>query len=104
MGWLAGERIRLQPGPDDDSLRLGKATIVPLDETRGPYMRMDSAGYQMLIDYHGGPEPFSGKSLGEFEKMDSKDAAALVRGRAVIVGGAAESVQDYFSMPFSTGK
>jgi adenylate cyclase len=103
LGWLVGERIRLQPGPDDDSLRLGKGTIAPLDATRGPYVRMDSAGYQMLLDYRGGPEPFPHKSLGEFEKMDRNDAAALVRGRAVIVGGAAESVQDYFSTPFSTG-
>ena len=101
LGWLAGERIALQPGPDDDSLRLGKATIVSLDETRGPYMRMDSRGYQMLIDYHGGPEPFLRKSVGEI--MASEDAAALVRDRAVVLGGAAESVPDYFSTPFSTG-
>ena len=100
-GWLAGEGIALQPGPDDDSLRLGKATIVPLDETRGPYLRMDSRGYQMLMDYRGGPEPFPRKSVSDI--MQSENAAALVRGRAVILGGAAESVPDSFSTPFSTG-
>ena len=101
LGYLAGERIGIQPGPEDDSLRLGRAIIVPLDETRGPYLRMDSRGYQMLIDYHGGPDPFLRKSVGDI--MESEDAAALVRGRAVILGGAAESVPDSFSTPFSTG-
>jgi adenylate cyclase len=100
LGWLAGERIQLQPGTDD-SLRLGKATIVPLDDTRGPYVRMDSRGYQMLMDYHGGAAPFLRKSVGDI--MESEDAAALVRGRVVILGGSAESVPDAFSTPFSTG-
>jgi adenylate cyclase len=100
LGYLAPEGIALQPGPDD-SLQLGKAVIAPLDDTRGLYIRVDSRGYQTLMDYRGGAEPFPLKSVADI--MNGEGMAALVRGRAVIVGVAAESVQDYFETPFSTG-
>jgi len=100
LGYLAPEGIRLQPGPDN-SLRLGKSVIAPLDDTRGPYIRVDSRGYQTLMDYRGGAQPFPLKSVADI--MNGEAAAALVRGRAVIVGVTAESVHDYFETPFSTG-
>ena len=100
LGYLAADRIVPRPAPGD-RLRLGKALIEPLDDTRGPYLRLDSRGYQILLDYHGGPDPFALKSVGDI--MHSDEAAALVRGRAVIVGITAESVKDYFATPFNTG-
>ena len=100
QGYLAPEGIALQPRPDE-SLLLGKAVIAPLDETRGPYIRVDSRGYQLLMDYRGGAQPFPLKSVADI--MNGEEAAALVRSRVVIVGVAAESVQDDFATPFSTG-
>jgi adenylate cyclase len=100
LGYLAGDHITPAPAAGDQ-LRLGKALISPLDDTRGPYTRLDSRGYQMLLDYHGGPSPFPMKSVGEI--MHSDDAAPLVGGRAVIVGITSESVNDFFSTPFNTG-
>jgi len=100
LGYLAADRIRPAPA-DGDKLRLGKALIAPLDDSRGPYIRLDSAGYQMLLDYHGGLHRFPFKSMGEIMRGD--DAAPLVRGRAVLVGVTSESVKDSFSTPFSTG-
>jgi CHASE2 domain-containing sensor protein len=75
--------------------------LLPLDDTRGPYTRLDSSGYQILLDYHGGSNPFPIKSIGEI--MRSDDAAALVSGRVIIVGVNSESVHDSFSTPFNTG-
>ena len=100
LGYLAADRIAPRPAPGD-KLRLGKALLAPLDDTSGPYVRLDSRGWQMLLDYHGGPDPFALKSVGEV--MHGEDAAALVRGRAVLVGITAESVKDYFATPFDTG-
>src|SRR5712671_4124319 len=54
LGYLAADHIRPAPA-EGDRLRLGNALIAPLDDSRGPYIRLDSAGYQMLLDYHGGP-------------------------------------------------
>jgi adenylate cyclase len=100
LRYLAANHIR--PGPaEGDDIRLGKALIAPLDDTRGPYTRLDSNGYQILLDYHGGLNPFPIKSIGDI--MRGADAASLVRGRVVIVGVHAESVHDSFSAPFNTG-
>lgn len=100
LGYLAADRIRLAPA-EGDQLRLGKAVIAPLDDTRGPYVQLDSRGYQILLDYHGGTDPFPLKSVGDV--MHHDDAAPLVRGRAVIVGITSESVNDSFVTPFNTG-
>lgn len=100
LGYLAVDHIRPAPA-EGDHLRLGKALIAPLDDSRGPYTRLDSAGYQMLLDYHGGPHRFAFKSIGEI--IRGADAASLVRGRAVLIGVTSESVKDTFSTPFGTG-
>jgi adenylate cyclase len=100
LGYLAADHIVPRPAPGD-RLRLGKALLEPLDDGRGPYVKLDSRGWQMLLDYHDGPDPFSLKSVGDI--MHGEKAAPLVRGRAVIVGITAESVKDYFSTPFDTG-
>jgi adenylate cyclase len=100
LGYLAADHIRLAPAAGDE-LRLGKAVIAPLDDTRGPYVDLDSRGYQILLDYRGGRDPFPFKSVGDIMHRD--DAAALVRDRAVIVGITSESVNDSFSTPFNSG-
>jgi adenylate cyclase len=100
LGYLAGEGIKPAPAPEDQ-LRLGKALITPLDDTRGPYTSLDSRGYQILLDYRGGPQPFVLKSIGDI--MQSEDATSLVWGRAVLIGVTSESVKDSFSTPFNAG-
>lgn len=101
LGYLAPDHINLQPGSKPDSLRLGRSVIEPLDDTRGPYVRLDSRGYQLLLDFRGGPVAFPLKSYGEI--MQGNAAAPLVRDRAVIIGDTAESVHDSYATPFSTG-
>jgi CHASE2 domain-containing sensor protein/class 3 adenylate cyclase len=100
QAYLAHEHITLQPGEGDD-LKLGKALIHRLDDEKGPYVAVDDQGYQTLLDYRGGPEPFPMKSLAEI--MDSEALAPLVRDRVVILGITSESVKDFFATPFSTG-
>jgi adenylate cyclase len=100
LAYLAGDNIKLAQA-DGDRLHLGRALIAPLDEKRGPYIGLDSRGFQILLDYHGGPHPFALKSIADI--MSSEDAASLVQGRAVIIGTTSESVKDSFSTPFNTG-
>jgi adenylate cyclase len=100
LKYLKGDNIE-PVRASEDRMRLGKALITPLDDTRGPYTNLDSQGFQILLDYHGGPQPFALKSIGEI--MQTEDAAALVRGRAVLIGVTSESVKDSFSTPFNTG-
>lgn len=100
LAYLAPLHIALQPAGGDD-LRLGKAVIRPLDSARGPYVKQDARGYQVLLDYRGGPQPFRKRSLSAV--MDGEDVAKLVRGKLVVLGVTAESVKDSFTTPFSTG-
>jgi CHASE2 domain-containing sensor protein len=100
LRYLVAEDIHIMPGADN-RLVLGKTVLSPLDGAHGPYTLVDSRGYQVLIDYKGGTNPFQIKSIGEI--MHSDDAAALVAGRVVLVGTISESVPDSFSTPFNTG-
>ena len=99
QGYLAGDRIRLEPGAGD-RLRLGQARIAPLDQERGPYVQLDSGGYQVLLEYYGGAQPFPRRTVADI--MDN-DRSSLVAGRVVLVGDMLESVKDFFATPFSTG-
>jgi adenylate cyclase len=97
LKYLAGDRIAPEAAANDD-LRLGKTVIPPLDAASGPYIRFDSRGYQTLLDFHGGAEPFPRKSIAE--TMDG-DMSGLTRDRVVIIGDALESVKDFFASPFN---
>jgi CHASE2 domain-containing sensor protein len=96
--YLAPEEIRLRP-ESGDRLRLGKALISRLSALQGPYVRLDDRGYQILLDYHGGPDPFRRVSIADV--MDRDAVASLVRDSIVIIGSAAESVRELFMTPFN---
>jgi CHASE2 domain-containing sensor protein len=104
LGYLRPDGIEIGPEPPDSPtsqlLRLGKTVISPLDGTRGPYLELDARGYQLLLDYRGGPDPFQRVSLSEV--MDRDDVGKLVSDRAVIIGAAADSLRDVFTTPFSS--
>lgn len=102
LGYLDRKGIVPQPGESDPThIRLGKATLPPLEEGDGPYTRIDASGYQLLLDYRGGESPFRLLSLAEV--LDGRAPANAFRNRIVIVGVAAESVKDSFFTPFSGG-
>jgi adenylate cyclase len=48
LGYLKPEGIELQPGPDG-SLQLGKAVIAALDDTRGPYIRVEPGTSRLMV-------------------------------------------------------
>ena len=99
LRYLVADGIR--PGPKShDRLRLGKAVIAPIEDTRGPYVAPDGGGYQILLDFHGGPDAFRRVSLADVMERDG--ISQLVRGRCVIIGNIAESVHDTFTTPFDS--
>ncbi len=85
----------------DNDVALGGRRVVLVTERFGPYARVDAAGYQTLLDFHGGRDRFQRLSLNDLMQGDA--AAPLVRGRAVLIGTEAPSVNDSFATPFSTG-
>lgn len=98
--YLAARSIAPAPGePNPDHVRLGPVTLRPLEANDGPYVRSDAAGYQFLIDYKGGANPFATYSLSDV--LDKRLPPNALRGRVVLVGVSADSVKDFFLTPFN---
>jgi adenylate cyclase len=100
MAYLAADGIAPKAdGADPARMRLGAATLTPLESYDGGYAGADASGYQILLDYRGAPASFRRFTLGEL--LDGKIDPALVRDRIAIVGSSASSLKDYFQTPFS---
>jgi adenylate cyclase len=96
---LAADGIAPAPGvPDPSHLRLGKTTIPPFEANDGAYLGADAGGYQFLLDFAGGPEPFRRSSFSQV--LDGGAAPDAFRGKVVIIGVTAPSVKDSFETPF----
>ncbi len=98
LNYLAIDGITPSPGePDPSYLRLGDITLPPLTEDFGGYVNADVNGYQLLLDYDGGVQPFDAFTLADLRAGRIQNA----RDRIVLVGVAADSVKDLFLSPFS---
>ena len=99
MAYLAVDGITPQAGePNPEHLRLGATTFVPFEQNDGPYVGADAAGYQYLLDYRGGVNPFTTYSMAEI--LDGQADPALIRDSIVIVGVNSDSVKDEFLTPY----
>ena len=102
LHYLQSRDIYPQAGePEPSHLRLGDVTLRPFEANDGGYVEADAAGYQFMMDYRGGTQPFASYSLGELLSGEIPDDA--LEGRIVIVGVAADSVKDDFITPYRHG-
>ena len=100
LPYLAARGVVPAPGdPDPEHVRLGQVTIRPLEVNDGPYVQSDAAGYQFLIDYKGGANPFRTFSLSDV--LDKRIPDGALRDRIVLVGVSADSVKDFLLTPFN---
>lgn len=101
--YLHAEGIGPQPDATyPEHLRLGRTTIRPFEANDGGYVRADARGYQFLLDFRGGHQPFPTWSLTQLLQGDI--APAALRDRVVLVGTTAASVKDTFYTPYSRGR
>ncbi len=98
LAWLAPRGIFPRADANHPKwMRLGKALIPPLHGNEGGYAMGPPGGYQILLDYRGGPLPFPRYDLATLETAPPE----ALRDRIVILGVASESVKDYFATPFA---
>jgi adenylate cyclase len=98
LAYLAREEIVPQPDAADPShLRLGRATLAPFEATDGAYADADAAGFQFLLDFLGGGNPFP--TLGLTQLLEGRAPRESLAGRMVLVGVTAESVKDQLVVP-----
>lgn len=95
---LAAAGIHPRPAKEDPALlRLGPTTLHPLQGDEGGYQGMDAGGYQILLRYGGGAQPFPSYTLREL--LAGALSAAPLRDQVVILGVSASSVKDEFPVP-----
>ncbi len=100
---LSREGIGLGPDPaNPDWLRLGDASVPPLEAGYGAYRQLDAGGYQFALDFARGDEgfrvvPFSKIAERKFEKAD-------LEGQIALIGTDSPSVKDDFNSPPSEGR
>jgi len=100
LRYLQPMGIGLQPDAQNpDHLRLGSATLPPLESNDGGYVGADARGYQYLLDYAAGLDGLPAITVQQLQ--EDPDAAAQLRDRVVLFGVAADSVKDHFLTPFS---
>lgn len=102
LHYLQSRGIHPQAGePDPTHLRLGDVTLRPFEANNGGYVDADAGGYQFMMDYRGGKQPFASYSLGELLAGDIPLNA--LKGRIIFIGVAADSVKDNFITPYRNG-
>jgi adenylate cyclase len=102
LHYLQAEGITPRPdATNPEHLRLGPTTIRPLESHDGGYVGMDARGYQFLLDFPRGREPFPTMSLTALLTGDLEPEA--IHEKIVLIGVTAESVKDIFYIPYSGG-
>lgn len=85
-----------EPG-HPEILRLGDTPLPPLESYDGGYLRIDSGGYQFLLDYRNPPAAFRRYSFEE--ARNGLIDPAHIAGRILLIGTKARSNKDLFSIP-----
>ena len=93
------ETKNIAPEVGSEFLRLKGHSFVPFEAQDGGYNRADADGYQILINYRNLEGSFDRVSLRDV--LANKVPEALIRGRVVLIGSAATSLNDIFLVPQS---
>jgi adenylate cyclase len=98
--YLEKEGINLKMIDDKKQhLGLGKAIFVPLSGNEGGYVRVNTGGYQILLNYRGTLENFQHISLKDV--LENRIPTDSLRDRVVLIGATAQSLNDLFFTPYS---
>ena len=100
LNYLQAKSIQLK-SIDNDRYSLGKATFKRFQSFDGGYVRGDSGGYQILLNYWGTPANFQQYSLTQV--LNNQLETKHIRDCLIFVGTTAESLKDSFYTPYSKG-
>jgi len=82
-------------------LKLGGATLRPVEAEYGGYVGTHAGGYQILLDFHGGHAPVATFPMSTVLRGEVPHHA--LKDKIVLIGVTAESVPDRFHTPYSSG-
>ena len=84
-----------------DHYQWGQAEFAPFDANDGGYVRADSGGYQILLNYRGPSPYFDTVSL--MDVLQDRVSPNWGRDRIILIGNVGESSKDLFYFPYSGG-
>ncbi|MGB5900637.1 MAG: CHASE2 domain-containing protein [Geitlerinemataceae cyanobacterium] len=108
--YLQQEGITLQSDSETaQTVRLGQAVFRRFEPNDGSYVRANSGGYQILLNFRGPPclekagenPPCPFRMVSMTEVLDDRISPDLMRDRIVLIGVTAPSRGDLFSTPYT---
>ncbi|MGA7934148.1 MAG: adenylate/guanylate cyclase domain-containing protein [Kovacikia sp.] len=103
IAYLQKQGISPQAGLlNPNNLRLGRAELVPLESDSGSYQTIDSAGYQILLNYRARRNLAHQVSLTQV--LNGEVDPTWIRNKIVLIGATARSAKDVFLTPYSAGE
>ncbi len=100
LHYLKAEGVDIVP-LNGDRMRLGKAILNRFEQNDGGYVRAESGGYQILLNFRGTQNSFPVYSLKAV--LNQQGSLKGLRDRIVLIGTTAESLNDFFYTPYSSG-
>lgn len=102
LHYLAAQGITEKPLDESDQrFRLGAATFEPFQSNDGGYIRANSNGYQLLLNFRGTESNFLTIPLRQV--LSRHIPPEQLRNRIVLIGNTAESINDRFRTPYNSG-
>jgi adenylate cyclase len=81
--------------------RLGRAVFKPFTGNEGGYIRANSGGYQILLNFRGTKEDFRTVSITDI--LENRVPSDWIRDRIVLIGATGQSSNDFFFTPYGSG-
>ena len=102
LEYLEAIGIVPQPIAGTTSWRLGQQVFFPLESNDGGYVRADTNGYQILLNYQGRNQQFETVSL--MDILNNRVSPTWGKDRIILIGNVSESFKDFFPTPYSSNQ
>ncbi|MDZ7958808.1 MAG: adenylate/guanylate cyclase domain-containing protein [Aulosira sp. DedQUE10] len=99
--YLKSQGITDKPAANNPNyLQLGKGIFPTFENDDGGYFRADAGSYQILLNYRGVINRFPRVSINDV--LEKRISPGSMRGKIVLIGATAESLNDLFWTPYSS--